>query len=501
MSTVTEGSSLGGKSGESRWHTVEASKVVYEYTGPGQLGQIFADGVGRYLTGTTSQRPQLELSWQRRMEILPQGPSLQLALVGSASCAIDELGNIYSDTLWLQMESDPSLRPLRPGSTGTGINGLRGMQPERIVADKNVRVESKRLDAFTNRLDVYFKDGHVVPQSGDSDKLVLGSPSDRFRNAAQQNDKPSSRYQVRGDRLEINVARSGKEHQLQNIVMNGNVTCNELHADPQRTSMEFKGDFFELSDLVNASEAGGGGTAQIRGAPATIRAPRINLFGNSINLSRDQNRFWIDGQGSATVQLPEDIANRYRSRQPVADIRWEGSMEFDGRTIQCRDGVNVVGPAQRIFADAVTATLSEKINFSDNSLDTSRIELDRLVAVGKVNVENRELDESGWASVDRCQVRRLTVNHAEQTVIGEGPGWIETTRRTEADSPLSPRENGGGVRGLTFLKVKFELGFDGSLAKRQMTFKDRIEAIYGPVNDWNQRLEFGPAAQLVPESA
>ena len=144
--------------------------------------------------------------------------------------------------------------------------------------------------------------------------------------------------------------------------------------------------------------------------------------------------------------------------------------------------------------------MSEKINFSDESFDTSRIELDRLVAVGKVNVENRELDDSGWASVDRCQVRRLTVNHAEQTVIGEGPGWIETTRRTEAASPLASREN-DGVRGLTFLKVKFELGFDGSLAKRQMTFKDRIEAIYGPVNDWNQRLEFGPAAQLVPESA
>ena len=134
-------------------------------------------------------------------------------------------------------------------------------------------------------------------------------------------------------------------------------------------------------------------------------------------------------------------------------------------------------------------------------MDSDRIELDRIVAIGKVNVEHRSLDDAGWISVDRCQVRRLVVNHAKETVIGEGPGWIETVRRTEATASLVPGKTNSGVRGLTFMRVKFEHGFEGSLAKRQMTFRDRIEAIYGPVNGWNQRLEFGPVEQLVPESA
>ena len=53
---------------------------------------------------------------------------------------------------------------------------------------------------------------------------------------------------------------------------------------------------------------------------------------------------------------------------------------------------------------------------------------------------------------------------------------------------------------LTYLRVEFGQGFEGSMAKRTLTFRDRISAVFGPVANWESRLEL-QGGELLPEIA
>lgn len=120
-------------------------------------------------------------------------------------------------------------------------------------------------------------------------------------------------------------------------------------------------------------------------------------------------------------------------------------------------------------------------------------------------MENRTLDDAGWLSIDRCQVTKLQLNPVSQELHADGPGWIESVRRSNGPGLIGDsRENPLATvdaRGLTYLHVDFQQSCDGSLARREMKFQEQIRSIYGPVSDWNQRLEISSGDQLVRESA
>ncbi|MCA9270362.1 MAG: hypothetical protein KDA41_17895, partial [Planctomycetales bacterium] len=75
-----------------------------------------------------------------------------------------------------------------------------------------------------------------------------------------------------------------------------------------------------------------------------------------------------------------------------------------------------------------------------------------------------------------------------------GPGWLESTRRGGAKlasgSPATPGAAPFATTDddkLTFLHVDFQQRLTGNLHDRHVQLHEDVRAVYGPVDDWNQR--------------
>jgi hypothetical protein len=131
----------------------------------------------------------------------------------------------------------------------------------------------------------------------------------------------------------------------------------------------------------------------------------------------------------------------------------------------------------------------------------------------------------------------LTIDETTGDILGQGPGWLTSTRRGSADptkpagqtlprnpsaaavsysspdriaKPSSPgrhksaRQNGmlPEKSELNYLNVQFAGALSGNLNQREITFHDRVRSVYGPVLSWEDQLnddvdDLGPGAILM----
>jgi len=423
------------------------------------------------------------------MEIDTSTPGVvNLLLVGDTVCRAREIGEVLAQKLWI------GLRQTVGTSGGSG-----SLHPERIVAEDEVEIRTDRLDAYTRRLDVVIQsNARLQPPVAGSGPFLGSAAGDGYRDVAIIDRK----FEIQGDRLRINVLENAGAHQLNEVLLEGHVRCVESSTNEADSPVEMTGNQFRLSDFTKTS-----GLAVIKGEPAVVRARQMAISGNNIHVDRDQNQIWIDGRGAATVPLPAEMAARVPNRPGVADIRWEGGLRFDGQTIQCNDRVLVQGPLQRLRAQKLTASLTDSVDLTASKLDTAAVQLNTIVADGNVEVENRTMDDTGWLSIERGLVQRVQIDYPNQLISGIGPGWIETVRRGAALPRIRQASATSGPGGpavldgrLTYLRVNFGKGFQGSMARKQLTFRDQIRTVFGPVPNWDSRLEL-QNGELRPESA
>ncbi len=481
-------SSAGVGAGPPRWHRLASARLEYLVGDSVSPGQFQAAGRGTYATGTEPAAAELELQWSDRVEVLPHEDLVELTVLGNAECRADGFGTVQSQAIWLQLAA---ARPL--GQNPPDVVDWRSLQPRSVVAEQQVQVHSPQLDAYTDRLDIIMHPREELRPPSAAVGPELRSP----QSAAETSLAGNRRFEVRGERLQIDVALFGKRQEIDQVLLEGQIRCRNLSTDPREFPVEVTGDQLRLSQPSRQ-----GGLAVIVGRPATIHAQQMTLSGGNIHLDRDQNQMWIEGPGSAEAPLPQRFAAVGGRGPAMADMNWDQGMRFDGKTLLCQGSVLIQGPAQRIQADELAAMLTEPIDFGRASAAARRLELHTVVATGMVALENQTSGDRGWLAVDRAQVARLELNYAAEEVQGAGPGWVETVRRGKSPAGL-PAAAGADrdTDGLNYLRVNFEQGFDGGLARRELSFRGRVRSIMGPVDDWNDRLQVLPDGQLLPNTA
>ncbi len=464
-----------------------------------------AAGTGRYLTGVPTERvTQMELRWRDRLDIDTSSPdSIGMTLSGDTACRIKELGEIFADKVWIGIRNEPDLTARTSRSTAR----FGQLRPEKIVAQQQVRIRTNQLDAYTERLDVVIEDstgqfsgpnhpGRTSDQTQDAPTNAPFGPS-----AYEDIGATNRKFAIEGERLLVKVLRAGENHQLDEVLLQGRVRCVESSSDDTRSPVEMTGSQLRLTEFTET-----GGVASIRGEPAIVRAREMAISGKNIHVDREQNRIWIDGHGAATVPLPAHIADRFPNRPAVADIRWEGGLEFDGQWIQCNQRVLIQGPAQRIRAERLAAQLVHRIDLTAARLEPQDVALQSLVAENQVDIENRTMDASGWLSIERGIVNRIELDYPSQVITGTGPGWIETVRRGTAIRAMNPAATTNSEPAdsdndsLMYLRVAFGNGFQGDMTRRNLSFENQIRAVFGPVARWDSRLELHDG-ELLPEVA
>ncbi|MBN2293037.1 MAG: hypothetical protein JXM70_11465 [Pirellulales bacterium] len=377
---------------------------------------------------------------------------------------------------------------------------------------------------------------------------------DQIPNNRPQNNQPKNHFHVVAKLLNASVTL-GKKAELAKLTITGEVRLEETKtAKPDEEPVVVEGD-----QIVVRNASRPHATMIVTGSPikpARFQGRGLTLTGANINLNRGINRLWMDCPGTMTlppVQLDTDgqepVGGTLPARpEPNAEpmtVHWQDRMEFDGRTITFEQSVLAKNKQQMLQTETLKVSLDRMVNFDQTSGINGRQEeqpkVQEVHCRGGVVMESSTFDdESGkLTSTELMQVANLKINNISGNIYADGPGMVTTVRlrssgmgafgnlpgekpkapKTPREVPFAPpvgnpapdpitpigyndNENSGEKKeGLIYLKITFQNHIEGNRFQRKIDFHDQVKAVYGPVENWQDRLPDDNPDAVGPQGA
>lgn len=496
---------------------VIARELEYEMAAPGHLGRLWAAGPGQLQLAPKpgQQGSELTARWEKELRIRPHEESQVLSLIEKASFTTEPATTFSADELhcWIEERETPAMRPIQPlppidpSALPVALEPpapIIKLEPDRLLATGNVKLDSPQLHAQTGRLEAWFKNQPPDLSPNPNPNPQLAAPD-------EPGPQPASlqKFDLRGDKIQMQLVRQGKALHLEDLAIRGHVTMDETRTpEPSQQPLHLAGDTIEMHGMTS-----GPGKIEIIGQPAEIGGRGLTLAGNTIHLLRSENRLWIDGPGEARLlgtlgsPLP-GIAGGAAPRpaaapQPVVVI-WEDRFNFDGQTAELVGNVQARTDTQTATSQTLSLTLSERIDFTQSQkgikADVAELRFD-----GGVLITGVERDEQGQKISEwELRVKNLTIDQKTGLVTAEGPGSV-TTRRAGTPMPEGqPIPNGfapipaqgAGQKQLMFVSITFQGPINGDLTKREVSFSQNVRTLYSPIDNWGQGVVVNQLANL-----
>ena len=200
------------------------------------------------------------------------------------------------------------------------------------------------------------------------------------------------------------------------------------------------------------------------------------------------NLVWIQGEGEL-VYLATDDPNPENAKR----ITWDEQMAFTGSKIQLFGNVQSRFRMQTESADleevdlsckALELYLNQRLNFQDPQLN-SPVHIREFKAVNGVKLNRRTIDRNKQhKNLQNLAVESLSYYPMENRIAAFGQGIIRHTSLTDGSLPTisKPIDNGSKIQSLA---VEFNEGLTGNLAKLNLTFKGKVQALMSPVPRWD----------------
>jgi hypothetical protein len=320
---------------------------------------------------------------------------------------------------------------------------------------------------------------------------------------------------MRGKLIQIQLVKQGEaEPALETALIVGAAHLRELAAvDATEPPLDVRGDKLHLTGGETPSA-----TVNVYGRPAHVAARGLTMTAGNVHLDRGANRLWIEGPGAMTLP-PKAAAAGSASRAGSAlgtgisagapvRVTWQERMEFDGNVVHFQRDVRTqtrqVDEEEGGWTDISThgdvldASVSRFVDFSDDEQEQDDVELRRLVYDGGVWLESHGFDRGGARqSWDRMQLPNLTLDQLTGELSSRGTGWIQSVRlgsgdpltREEPRTPLRPTEQSRQQSTqLNYTRVDYQQGIGGNIHNREVTFRDQVQTVYGPVPTWESQL-------------
>ncbi|MBM3955140.1 MAG: hypothetical protein FJ309_11080, partial [Planctomycetes bacterium] len=506
---------------------MEARSIDYVPGPAGTPGALLAVGPGWLRTRSEGQ-PAAHVKWQKWLRVRPDGPAHVASLAGSADVTVPGQGRLSAAEmhLWLEPLTAPA---------GAAASPLSAVRPQRMLARGVVEVDSESLAARTDQLQLWFRQvepaaapavapapaAPVAPPATASPAPARPAPiaaapgappAPLSRGPAVPPAPPRGRMIAVGALVRGQVLLLGRGAEVEELSMEGQVRLTEEVADQSaaEAGLEIGGDQMQLS-RPQRPEA----RAIVSGRPATITGRGMHLEGPLVEFDRGANRMTVDGAGQLRLPLERGLggldALAATGGQPPAaaagpgalDVRWQGRLDFDGGTARFVDQVRTIAGETGLDAGVLTVTLTRPIDFaalSERRGAGPQADVARIACGNGVRLESRSTAADGGRSVERLFVRDLVVDRISGDVNGTGPGRLTSTRfgRVPAFTPPAPPGTPPAAPAptaapteaqLTFLGVDFQRGLRGNLQRRGLEFHQRVQAIWGPVAAWDDRLD------------
>jgi hypothetical protein len=488
------------------------------------IGRFRASGAGtlQYVPDKTKPDQVLKVGWQSMIDLTRENGQPVLGLEGRPQFAFGSTGALTADRMKIYLRELATQRDKanQAGITVSAGSGGGEIQliPDRLVAAGNVEIQSPRLTGRTGELAVSFKieaPPTVLAQQQDA-AGAAGTPSESLadklsRGIAAGPMQPM--FELSSDRMKLDVALKGKSAAPKTLICDGNVVFREaLPPGSAQQPTEIKGaqltvDRLDTTPYITLK----GGKAAGVGGPekAELNGRGVSMHINVLELDAGENRMWSDGAGTATLLVTRDLQGQASATPVPLDLTWEGGLRFDGSTVAFDRDVKVTGADDRMQCDRMLAKLNTKIAFSEG-IDQHAIDISEIHCDGRVSLNHLTRDVGGVTSHERMHLTRLSINQQTGAIHGVGPGDIRSTRFGDSLALLANPQNGApsapiatpGSSGskLNFLRVDFHEGLTGNLITREMTFQNRVRAVYGPVDAWEQELDANQPTSLPPEA-
>ncbi|QDU91553.1 OstA-like protein [Pirellulimonas nuda] len=444
-------------------------------------------------------------------------PAKLLSIVGAPRFSGSGIGEVLCQRIDLRLLETPADGPEGPALEIDAKSGL-ALLPERLDAAGPLRIDSPRLVGSAGSLVAKFLVDQNAAAGGGP---ALGSGRGASPLTAASNQPPGSdRFSLTAKQMQLDLSVAGKRIDARGLRCRGDVVFEQLATAPGPPPLAVRGEVLNVGGLEKTGAAtidvfgsAAGNAPPQQAARAMILARGLELQSAEVHLDQAAGRMWADGEGDAKVLSDRDLLGG-ASGPTELNLRWEEGLRFDGSTISVRGNVLGEGPHDWLRCRELTARLSRPVDFRDGGGNgAGKIEIAQVDCVGGVAIDHRTVDPEGQRSHERAKLVSLSINQQTGAIQGAGPGWVRSVHYSNPEAGLgapgaaaAPAAGAAPKSKLHFLRVDFQQGISGNINDRVLRFHRRVQAIYGPVDAWEQQVELdaqgrGPvgAAQLACE--
>jgi hypothetical protein len=317
-------------------------------------------------------------------------------------------------------------------------------------------------------------------------------------------------YHVDGELLRMQIALVDKVMQVREVMVEQNVHLQEIRTkNPGDQPLDIRGNTLHLIQ-PNPEQS----HVTVTGVPAQVAGGGMTIAGGKLTLDRPNrttNNITVEGQGVLTMPVDKDMQGRPTATPDVLHLSWQGGMTFDGTTAVFQRGVEGIMSSQYLRTDRLHVVFSKPIGV-DRPAGEQKPEIAHVDCYDGVFIESRTAASDGSpATIDRIESRTLSLDQKSGDFSGDGPGEVVSIRRSSGNAPggapnAGPANAGvaarpanfaaapgndppAGEQPINYLQVRFQRSISGNHGRREMTFQNQVRALYGPVPNWNSKID------------
>lgn len=455
--------------------------------------------------------------WARELRFEPDGPLQKATLRGATVVQIGQMGTITADEVFVWLSSKPPPPDAPPGQAQAATTAA--WQVERVLAQRyeksghqslgNVVIDAPQLHAVAATLEATVDRAMAQPGAAPAAGPPAAGPKaqpERRRTSPPQN--PNERFEVTGRSVHIRMLPQGEQLAIASATIDQDAELQQFATagGAKTRTLLVRGQQLHVSD-AHTDDA----KVTISGKPGFVEAGGMTLWGGVINLARRASRLWIDGPGRLTMPIAQDLDGQALPTPQVLTVDWKRALNFQTNTATFTGAVVARSGQQVLNTETLEAVLSRAVDFSNPrgaapGPGGAAPELAEVRTRGATFVEARQLDEQGrQTSFSQMELADLSINRTTGKIAGRGPGWARHIARGAAPQILAPEQPADQPRApaadqdqITYLHITFRQGIEGNIDRRRVRLFDETRTVYGPVPDWNTKLDANDPDTLGP---